>query len=320
MKISYGGGVGNALLAGLGGISTLGGGLGMIAGILWAVLEMEPPDYPPTPPPGDPIPIPNPAPQQVDVVDPAAGTVVHPVGKKPDGVSDARAQQWLSNDNLLAGRGRYDFTVDRDTQILWGEPVNPTYILRWGQRVDNDPQLRRSGMRFPNFWLMFFNELVVTNPPTPVKQVPIDRNIGTPIGNATNDGGLAAAYDGDTGQTWLKSPTGASPEGVTIGKGFPTPHIITGVKIWLSSNLGFNANDGAIRTCTVYGKNGSDPISPPDGSKLHSFTVADTAGPVAPVLTGFNTSIAYDRVWATLENATSDGLSVFTEIEWYENV
>jgi hypothetical protein len=30
---------------------------------------------------------------------------------------------------------------------------------RWGPRVEVDPNKRRAGMRFPEFWRMYFEEL-----------------------------------------------------------------------------------------------------------------------------------------------------------------
>ena len=31
------------------------------------------------------------------------------------------------------------------------------YTGRWGQRVTNDPQTRRAGLKFPEFWVEFVN-------------------------------------------------------------------------------------------------------------------------------------------------------------------
>ena len=47
--------------------------------------------------------------------------------------------------------------VERGSQVWWpGESPGSGYRGRWGPRVANDPFGRRAGMRFPDFWRMFF--------------------------------------------------------------------------------------------------------------------------------------------------------------------
>lgn len=55
---------------------------------------------------------------------------------------------------------RFDFIVDRDTQLWWAPRRNLLgYAGRWGPSVTNDPKRRRSGMRLPIFGLMFLEAL-----------------------------------------------------------------------------------------------------------------------------------------------------------------
>jgi hypothetical protein len=149
-------------------------------------------------------------------------------------------------------------------------------------------------------------------------QVPIKRTEGIAIGNATNSGGLPAGYDGDFEKTWDKSPTGDSPLGVFIGKGFTSERLLSGVRIRLSSDLGFHGDLGVERDCTVFGKSNADPTNPTDGTVLVTFKVADKKG--LELFTGFATNIMYDRVWVTLDNPAGDGISVFTQVVWYETI
>ena len=143
---------------------------------------------------------------------------------------------------------------------------------------------------------------------------------GIAIGNATNSGGLAAGYDGDFEKTWDKSPTGDSPLGVFIGKRFPTKRFFSGIRVRLSSDLGFNGDLGVQRTCTVFGRSDLDPTNPTDGTQLFTFTVTDTKGFDKLFDSGFDTTTKYDRVWVTLENPTGDGVAVFTQVVWYETI
>jgi hypothetical protein len=260
--------------------------------------------------------------------------VIHPPGVLPMGVNPANAIEWPTAGRTSPGRS-YDPYVDRDATVLWpDDPLSPGFKGRWGPRVENDPSLRRSGMLFPSFWRMCFDALVRSDPlgAAPV-QVPIDASEGTPIGNATTNpnAGLAAAYDGDTGKKWENSPTGDSQDGVYIGKRFPTAYRISGIRIWLSSDLGFNANDPtARRKFTVYGKNGADPADPRDGDMLYvsqdhqdvlpDGLLPDIAGFSVTVLAGFDTTGTHDRVWVTLDNAQGDGLSVFTQVVWFKTI
>jgi len=51
--------------------------------------------------------------------------------------------------------------LDPNTPTIWlpGVDGRPGYEGRWGPRVTTDPNNRRAGMRFPEFWEMFFTAL-----------------------------------------------------------------------------------------------------------------------------------------------------------------
>ena len=64
---------------------------------------------------------------------------------------------WSVQQNLKIEGRHYDFIVDREKQIWWpSDDGKSGYRGRWGPLVANDPFRRRSGMRFPKFWKMFF--------------------------------------------------------------------------------------------------------------------------------------------------------------------
>ncbi|MFI9203202.1 hypothetical protein [Streptomyces sp. NPDC053048] len=68
-------------------------------------------------------------------------------------------KDWTSREFDDAQGRHYDFVVDRSKQKWWpGDPGTPPsgFHGRWGPRVENDPLGRRAGMRFPDFWKMFF--------------------------------------------------------------------------------------------------------------------------------------------------------------------
>jgi hypothetical protein len=119
----------------------------------------------------------GPARPTVDAVTTTSGKVVHPKGMRPPDVDASRAQEWQVQDNFVNptnGR-RYDSTVDREAQILWpGDPMYKGYTGRWGPRMQSDPQTRRAGMRFPNFWLLFFDALVRNAHPSRVQFLTVE--------------------------------------------------------------------------------------------------------------------------------------------------
>jgi hypothetical protein len=97
----------------------------------------------------------------------ALGKVVHPAGLtlNPLDFPSAEFVKWAAAENVeIAGR-HYDFVVDRGAQVWWpSDDGNSGYRGRWGPRVTNDPVGRRDGMRFPEFWEMFFLALAKASP------------------------------------------------------------------------------------------------------------------------------------------------------------
>jgi hypothetical protein len=97
--------------------------------------------------PADPVP-PDEAPAA------GSGTTVHPVGMTVPGTW-RDPQPWRSAQGLDIDGRTYDFLVDRDRQVWWpAHDGRSGFSGRWGERVENDPAGRRSGMRFPPFWKM----------------------------------------------------------------------------------------------------------------------------------------------------------------------
>lgn len=67
---------------------------------------------------------------------------------------------WAARQNLSVNGRRYDFIVDRATQVWWPSDGGETgFRGRWGQQVTSDPLGRRSGPRFPDYVTMFLKAL-----------------------------------------------------------------------------------------------------------------------------------------------------------------
>jgi hypothetical protein len=127
--------------------------------------------------------------------------LVHPKDLVPPGVDPSRAVAWRSQDELKIGDPprRYDSTVDRAQQILWPDEPQPNppstgapnpnhkgYTGRWGPRVASDMETRRTGMRFPMFWLLFFEELVRSNRPSIVNFLAVESGATWKVPNDWN--------------------------------------------------------------------------------------------------------------------------------------
>ena len=165
VKAAAGAGLGLSL----GGLA--GAGVGALGGLIWGMAKgidkMDGLHIRGTPSP-------NPT---IDTVGTPGGMVVHPKDVLPPGLdpADPKVVEWRSRDDVTIGDPprRYNSTVDRDQQILWPDDPAPNppssgvpnpqrkgFTGRWGPRVAADMETRRSGMRFPMFWLIFFEEMV----------------------------------------------------------------------------------------------------------------------------------------------------------------
>ena len=198
-------------------LGPVGGMLGAAAGLVWGIAEFdslalhepvaEVPGFAPT----------------TDTVG-SNGIVIYPKGLPPVGVGPGNGREWKSGDSVpIAGR-KYFFTVDRTTQVLWGDdPEGQGYTGRWGAHVAQDPQTRRSGMAFPKFWQLFFETLVRNEPPAitivfergaaPTWTVPKDWNannntvecIGGGVGGGGDTSITGGAFPGGGGGAYSRS-------------------------------------------------------------------------------------------------------------------
>jgi hypothetical protein len=155
----------------------------------------------------------GPARPTVDAVTTMSGKVVHPKGMRPPDVDASRAQEWQSQDNFVIDGRRYDSTVDREVQILWpGDPMYKGYTGRWGPRMQSDPETRRAGMRFPNFWLLFFDALVRNAHPSHVQFLTVGSGTWTVPSDWNNANNSVECLGGGAGGTgsWTDNNVGGS--------------------------------------------------------------------------------------------------------------
>ncbi len=96
------------------------------------------------------------------------GAIIHPAGVAPPNGEGATTFAWQS---ALSNEAALEDTVDGRVYSLRVDRINPDPLIRqiwwpgiqgfvgfggrWGQRVARDPKVRRAGMKFPEFWLLF---------------------------------------------------------------------------------------------------------------------------------------------------------------------
>jgi hypothetical protein len=216
--------------SGTGLFGAIGGMLGAAAGLVWGIAEVaHTPRLDGVDPPETPS-----LQSTTDTVG-SDGLVIHPKGLPPVGIGPGNGREWQSDDNVLIGSRHYFFTVDRATQVLWGnDPDGQGYTGRWGADVAQDPQTRRSGMTFPKFWQLFFETLVRNDLPSrtivlqhlegPTWTVPQDWNannnsvecIGGGVGGGGNTSITGGAFSAGGGGAYSKGVNLAWSPGAVI--------------------------------------------------------------------------------------------------------
>ena len=148
---------------------------------------------------------------------------------------------------------------------------------------------------------------------------------GTNIGDLTGNGGLAAAFDGNTNQAYTaaayKSGVGVS-SGAYVGKTYSSAKQFTRAVVTpangTSSTYWSNSYTTETHTIRIRGKTGSAPSSHSDGTSLGTAAVTNNATTAADItITDTNT---YEHVWAVIEtNGGFAGSAVhLAEVVFYE--
>jgi hypothetical protein len=130
----------------------------------------------------------------------------------------------------------------------------------------------------------------------------IDRTAGTNIGNMTDGGGLAAAFDGNTSVADDGNAKSTTANDGYCGKTLASASTISKAEIYSSSNLGHDTTGGATTiTITLYGKQGSAPGSATDGTSLGSDSFSDTVG--MRTINSSDAATLWDHVWVRVQTS-----------------
>jgi hypothetical protein len=140
---------------------------------------------------------------------------------------------------------------------------------------------------------------------------------GTNIGNATINGGLAAAFDGTTNQDSSVAAISASASGY-VGKTISKR--VFSATVYGCNDRGYVVSADPSVTITLYGKTGAAPANGTDGTALGSVTFTDTANESGNPrsMTSSDTETLWDHTWV---DVVSSGTSIaIAEVQIYESV
>lgn len=131
-----------------------------------------------------------------------------------------------------------------------------------------------------------------------------DRTTGTNIGNMTVNGGLAAAFDGNTAQADAAACRGAGATDRYVGKTMAASHAISRVIVYPTTDNGYNgaiglgSSAGDIR---LYGKVGV-PANATDGTLLGTATAVNNATSGSTTITSSDQITSYSNVWVNFNS------------------
>ena len=159
------------------------------------------------------------------------------------------------------------------------------------------------------------------NPPSGRSEVLIDRTLGTNIGDLSSNGGLAAAFDGNTNQAAAACAVNNSSGLGHVGKTLAAPAVFSNIVVHGSNNEGYINAPAVNAVLTLRGKQGVAPADRTDGTLLASSgAILHQADESAErTLQSSDTTTAWDHVW--VQTAYSGGSASsfrIAEIAMYE--
>jgi hypothetical protein len=129
---------------------------------------------------------------------------------------------------------------------------------------------------------------------------------GTNIGNMTSNGGLAAAFDGNTNQNAGASAERLAATTAYVGKTPASAKRVFKFDAYGANNFGYQGNNDST-TLTLYGKTGSAPASATDGTAIGSVTFTDTSTANMQSVTSTDNETLWDHIWMTISHGSAVG-------------
>jgi len=147
-------------------------------------------------------------------------------------------------------------------------------------------------------------------------QTQIAQGTGTAIGDMTEYGGLAAAFDSNTSQA---SGAGALKTGgasAGVGKTWGSAKTVTGFKTWGASDDGYYSASSPTITATLKGSNSGFSLG--GGTTLGSASITDAPSANIIKLTGITSSSAYTSHWIEFSSSGTPSQWYCAEVQFFE--
>lgn len=146
----------------------------------------------------------------------------------------------------------------------------------------------------------------------PAGQVEIDRTLGTNIGDMTGDGGLVAAFNGNTTDNPTNRARAATSATGFVGKdyGLGNEKVINGVTM-----TRIQSGTGGSITTSLYASN-SAPANATDGTLLKSFGAVSGGGNASDL--SLPNTTAYRYVWSSLNDGSGAEHIYLNELQLYQ--
>ena len=146
----------------------------------------------------------------------------------------------------------------------------------------------------------------------------VDVTAGTNFGNMTAQGGLAAAFDGNTTQEYAQSAVRATRPGY-VGKTFPSPRRLEKMVATSTSNAGFDsAGVSHIIQIRFYATTGAAPTDAYDGTLLAEISNHDdVVRPATLPLTSSDQSTHFEHAWCTIISQDSGDHTAVAEVVFF---
>jgi hypothetical protein len=156
----------------------------------------------------------------------------------------------------------------------------------------------------------------------PKALVLIDRTTGTNIGNATNGGGLAAAFDGTTSQAFgAGAGSSGSVASIWVGKTLTGPKVFGQAIVYGSNDRGFVTGGGTpAMTINIRGKNGAAPASATDGTIVGTVSAFNDTTNESAGRTAASTDLVatWDHLFAEIAQGGAAAGMYCAEVEFWE--
>jgi hypothetical protein len=159
---------------------------------------------------------------------------------------------------------------------------------------------------------------------TSTTETQIPQGTGTAIGNLTETGGLAAAFDGVDSQSYTATANrSATNNSSYIGKTYSPARSVSKMDVHSANDFGYTSGggNGSLITMNLRGKNGTAPSSSTDGTLLGTVSRTETDAYHIDTAVSSDSTTTYDHIFLEINTSETSAVTLRVgEVKFYENV